>query len=50
MGGEALGVVKIIWPSIGECHGQKVGVCGLESRRREGLGDFGEETRKGDNI
>jgi hypothetical protein len=50
MGGETLGLMKIIWPSIGECQGQEVGVGGLGSRRREGLGDFREETRKGDNI
>ena len=50
MGGEALHLVRIIWPSIGECQGQEVGVGGLGSRRGEGLGDFQEETRKGDNI
>ena len=32
MGGEALGLVKIIYPSTGECHGQEVGVGGLVSR------------------
>jgi hypothetical protein len=32
MGGEALGLVKIICPSIGECQGQEVGVSGLGSR------------------
>ena len=31
-GGEALGLVKIICPSIGECQGQEVGVGGLGSR------------------
>jgi hypothetical protein len=32
MGGEALGIVKIICPSTGECRGQEAGVGGLESR------------------
>ena len=34
MGGEALGLVKILGPSIGECQGQEVGVGGLGSRGR----------------
>jgi hypothetical protein len=29
MGGEALGLVKIICPSTGECQGQEAGVGGL---------------------
>jgi hypothetical protein len=32
LGGEALGLAKIICPSIGECQGQEVGVGGLGSR------------------
>jgi hypothetical protein len=32
MGGEALGLEKIICPSIGECQGQEAGVRGLGSR------------------
>jgi hypothetical protein len=32
MGGKALGLVKIICPSIGECQGQEAGVGGLVSR------------------
>jgi hypothetical protein len=41
MGGEALGLVKILCPSIGECQGQEAGVGGLVSRgRREGIGNF----------
>jgi hypothetical protein len=32
MGGEALGLLKIIFPSTGECQGQEAGVSGLESR------------------
>ena len=42
MGGEALGLAKIICPSTGECQGQEVGVGGLGSRtgQGEGIGDF----------
>jgi hypothetical protein len=51
MRGEALGPVKALWPSVGECQGQEAGVGRLVSRRRgEEMGDFGGETRKGDNI
>jgi hypothetical protein len=32
MGGEALGIVKIICPSRGECYGQEVGMGGLGSK------------------
>jgi hypothetical protein len=32
MGGEALGLGKIICPSTGECQGQEAGVGGLGSR------------------
>jgi hypothetical protein len=32
MGGEALGLAKIICPNIGECQGQEAGVGGLGSR------------------
>jgi hypothetical protein len=32
MGGEALGIVKIICPSTGESQGQEAGVGGLGSR------------------
>jgi hypothetical protein len=41
MGGEALGPVKALFPSVGECHGQKAGVGVLVSggRRRE-IGGF----------
>jgi hypothetical protein len=31
MGGEALGPMKVLWPSIGECLGQKAGVGGFGS-------------------
>jgi hypothetical protein len=51
MGGKALGPVKALSPSVGECQGQEAGVGGLVSRRRgDGMGGFGGETRKGDNI
>ena len=32
MGGEALGLVKMICPSTGECQGQEAGVGGLVNR------------------
>jgi hypothetical protein len=35
MGGEVLGLVKDLWPSIGECQGQEAGVDGLGSRGRD---------------
>jgi hypothetical protein len=54
MGGEALGPVKALSPSVGECQGQESGVGGLESRKRgEGWrrdGVFGGKTKKGYNI
>jgi hypothetical protein len=51
MGGEALGPVKALGPSIGECQDQEGGGGGLESRGRgNGWGIFRGETRKGDNI
>ena len=34
MGGEVLGLVKVLCPSIGEGQGQEVGVGGLGSRGR----------------
>ena len=40
MGGEALGLAKIICPSTGECQGQEAGVGGLGSRWKGG-GDRG---------
>jgi len=41
MGGETLGLVKILCPSIGECQGLEAGVGGLGSRGRgKGIGDF----------
>jgi hypothetical protein len=51
MGEEALGPMKILCPSIGECQGQEEGVVdwGAGGGGR-GYGIFGEETRKGDGI
>jgi hypothetical protein len=51
MRGEAIGPVKALCPSIGECQGQEAGVGGLvrRGRRKEERG-FRGETRKGDNI
>jgi hypothetical protein len=41
MRGEALGPVKVLCPSVGECQGQDSGVGGLGSRgRRKRIGDF----------
>ena len=45
MGGEALGLSKIICPSTGECQGQDEGVGGLRSRAGEFLGDFRHSIR-----
>jgi hypothetical protein len=42
MGGEALGPVKVLCPSIGECQGQEVGVGGVgEQGEVEGDRGFG---------
>jgi hypothetical protein len=50
MGGETLGPVKALCPSIGECLGQEAGVGGLGNRgREERMGIFGGDTRTGDN-
>jgi hypothetical protein len=35
MGGEALGPVKVLCPSIGECQGQKAEMGGLVNREGE---------------
>ena len=41
MGGEALGLVKVLCPSTGECQGQEAGVGGSGSREKgKGIGDF----------
>ena len=51
MRGESLGLVKARCPSVGECQDREAGVGGLVNRgRRNVIGVFGWETRKGDNI
>jgi hypothetical protein len=46
--GEALGPVKVLWPSIGKCLGQEAGVGGLGSRERgEDRGFLEEKLGKG---
>jgi hypothetical protein len=51
MEGEALGPVKVLCPSIGQCQDQEARVGGLVSRgRREKIEGFQGETREGDNI
>jgi hypothetical protein len=45
MGGEALGFVKIICPSTGECQIHVAGVSGLRSR--VGVGGWGVGVGKG---
>ena len=47
MGGEALGPVKALCPSIGECQGQEVGVGGLVSRGRAKKGGVFLEGKPG---
>jgi hypothetical protein len=42
MGGEALGLMKIIYPSTGECQGQELGLGELGSRMGKGIGGFGD--------
>ena len=43
--GEALGPMKALCPSVGECQGQEVGVGGLGSRGRGGDRGFTEGNR-----
>ena len=49
MGGEALGLAKILCPSIGECQGQEVGV-GELGRREEGVARGFLEEKLGKGI
>jgi hypothetical protein len=42
MGGEALGLGKILCPSTGECQGQEVGLVGLGSWDRGGYRGLSE--------
>jgi hypothetical protein len=48
--GEALCLVKGIWPSVGEYQGQEVGMGGFVSRGRGRQGVFRGETRIRYNI
>ena len=51
MGGEALGPVKVLFPSIGEYQGREAGVGRLMNRGRGGDKGFLEgELRKGNSI
>jgi hypothetical protein len=51
MGGEALGPVKVLCPSIGECKGQGAGVGGFVSGGgREGIGAFWRGNQERDNT
>ena len=53
MGEEALGLVKILCPNIGECQGQELRVGGLVNMgKREGIGraDFQRGNQERDNI
>jgi hypothetical protein len=50
MGGEALGPVKALCPSVRECQDREVGEDGFMSRGRVWDGIFRGETKKGDNI
>jgi hypothetical protein len=48
MGGEVLGPVKALCPSVGECQGQEAGVGGFLSRGRgTGMGGFEGKPGKG---
>jgi hypothetical protein len=50
MGGEALGLVKVLFPSIGECQGQEAGVGALVSRGRGYRGGCFLEEKPGIGI
>jgi hypothetical protein len=50
VGGEALGPVKALCPSIGECQGQEMGVSGLMSRVGRGRGRGFSEGKPGKGI
>jgi hypothetical protein len=48
IGGEALGLVKLLCTSIGECLGQEAGVGGLGNKGRENrIGDLEGKLGKG---
>jgi hypothetical protein len=47
MGGEALGPVKVLCPSVGECQGQEAEVGGLVSKGRgKRIEDFQKENQE----
>jgi hypothetical protein len=50
MGGEALGPVKFLCPSIGECQSHEAGVRGLVSSRRGVIGNFQRENKQKKRI
>jgi hypothetical protein len=51
MGGEVLGPVKVLCPSVGEMPGPgSGGMGGWVGEQEEGMGVFRGETRKGNNI
>jgi hypothetical protein len=51
MAGEALVPVKAWWPSVGEWQDREGEVGGfVNTGMKDGMGVFGRETRKGDNI
>jgi hypothetical protein len=50
MKGEALGPMKVLCSSIGDCQGQKVGVGGLVSRGRGGRNRGFSEGKPGKGI
>jgi hypothetical protein len=42
MGGAVLGPVKVLYPSVGQCQRQEVGLAGLLGRGRTGNRAFSE--------
>ena len=50
MRGEAIGPVKARCPGVGECQVSKVGVGVGKQGEGDGIGVFGEVTRKWDTI
>ena len=57
MAQEALGPVQAPCPSVGECQGRETEVFGWvglypnrSSDRRDGMGELGQKTGKGENI
>jgi hypothetical protein len=50
MGGEALGHVKVLCPSVGECQGQEVEVSGLVTKGKRGEDRGFSEGKPGKGI